>query len=50
MVKTVGLAAGKGVVVAQTVDEALSAVDDMLVKQRFGEAGKLTSLFGKESQ
>ena len=50
VVKAVGLAAGKGVVVAQTVDEALSAVDDMLVKQRFGEAGKLTSLFGKESQ
>ena len=39
VVKAVGLAAGKGVVVAQTVDEAITAVDDMLVKQRFGKAG-----------
>ncbi len=50
VVKAVGLAAGKGVVVAQSVDEALTAVDDMLVKQRFGEAGKLTSPSGMESQ
>ena len=45
VVKAVGLAAGKGVVVAQTVDEALTAVDDMLVKQRFGEAGKDSALW-----
>lgn len=39
VVKAVGLAAGKGVVVAQTVDEATAAVHDMLVQRRFGEAG-----------
>ena len=39
VVKAVGLAAGKGVVVAHGVDEALTAVDDMLVQQKFGDAG-----------
>lgn len=39
VVKADGLAAGKGVVVAQSVDEALAAVDDMLVNRKFGEAG-----------
>ena len=38
VVKADGLAAGKGVVVARTVDEALAAVDSMLEKT-FGEAG-----------
>ena len=32
-------AAGKGVVVAMTVEEANAAVDDMLSGNRFGEAG-----------
>jgi phosphoribosylamine--glycine ligase len=40
VVKADGLAAGKGVVVARTVDEALAAVDDMMVKKSFGAAGE----------
>jgi len=39
VVKADGLAAGKGVVIAQTLDEAESAVRDMLGAGRFGEAG-----------
>ncbi len=39
VVKADGLAAGKGVVVAQTVDEALAAVDSMLEQNAFGDAG-----------
>lgn len=39
VVKADGLAAGKGVTVAQTVDEALAAVDDALLDGRFGTAG-----------
>jgi phosphoribosylamine--glycine ligase len=36
VVKADGLAAGKGVVVAQTVDEAHAAIDDMLQSNRYG--------------
>lgn len=39
VVKADGLAAGKGVIVAMTIDEANAAVDDMLSGNRFGEAG-----------
>ncbi len=39
VVKADGLAAGKGVVVAQTVDEAIEAVDRIMVEKVFGEAG-----------
>jgi len=39
VIKADGLAAGKGVVVAQTLDEAHEAIDSMLKDQRFGEAG-----------
>ena len=39
VIKADGLAAGKGVVVAQTADEAFAAIDDMLVANRFGSAG-----------
>jgi phosphoribosylamine--glycine ligase len=39
VVKADGLAAGKGVTVAQSVDEALAAIDDALLGGRFGEAG-----------
>jgi phosphoribosylamine--glycine ligase len=39
VVKADGLAAGKGVVVAETVEEALAAVDEMMVERRFGAAG-----------
>jgi len=39
VVKADGLAAGKGVVVAKTVDEALAAIDDMMTAKSFGTAG-----------
>jgi phosphoribosylamine---glycine ligase len=39
VVKADGLAAGKGVVVAQTLAQALEAVDQMLVHGRLGAAG-----------
>ena len=39
VVKADGLAAGKGVVVAQSTDEAEAAVHDMLAGNAFGEAG-----------
>lgn len=39
VVKADGLAAGKGVVVAQTADEAHAAIDMMLVGNRMGSAG-----------
>ena len=39
VVKADGLAAGKGVVVAMTIDEANAAVEDMLRGNRFGDAG-----------
>ena len=39
VIKADGLAAGKGVVVAQTLEEAHAAVTDMLGDRRFGDAG-----------
>jgi phosphoribosylamine--glycine ligase len=39
VVKADGLAAGKGVIVAQTEQEAIDAVNDMLSGNSFGEAG-----------
>ena len=39
VVKADGLAAGKGVIVAQTEAEAIAAVEDMLSGNSFGEAG-----------
>ncbi|MBQ2246717.1 MAG: phosphoribosylamine--glycine ligase [Selenomonadales bacterium] len=39
VIKADGLAAGKGVVVAMTLDEALEAVDMMMCDQAFGSAG-----------
>jgi len=39
VVKADGLAAGKGVVVAQSVAEATAAIDAMLTENRFGQAG-----------
>ena len=41
VVKASGLAAGKGVIVARTRPEAESALTDMLVQGRFGQAGKV---------
>ncbi len=40
VVKADGLAAGKGVVVAKTVEEALEAIEKIMVKRVFGDAGK----------
>lgn len=40
VVKADGLAAGKGVVVCRTLEQALEAVDDMMVKKIFGTAGE----------
>lgn len=39
VVKADGLAAGKGVVVAQTVEQAQAAARDMLIDNAFGDAG-----------
>jgi phosphoribosylamine--glycine ligase len=39
VVKADGLAAGKGVIVAQTIAEAKDAVEDMLSGNKFGQAG-----------
>jgi len=53
VVKAYGLAAGKGVIVAESVDEAVKAAGDMLVKKVFGEAGEKIiveeCLFGEEA-
>ncbi|MHC5024224.1 MAG: phosphoribosylamine--glycine ligase [Planctomycetota bacterium] len=40
VVKATGLAAGKGAIVCETRDEALDAVERMLVKEEFGDAGR----------
>ena len=39
VVKADGLAAGKGVILAQTEEEAFAAIDDMLAGNAFGKAG-----------
>ncbi len=52
VVKADGLAAGKGVVVAETVEDACAAVDGMLDGRAFGQAGERVvieeCLFGEE--
>lgn len=40
VIKASGLAAGKGVIVCNTLDEAVGAIDDMLVGNAFGDAGR----------
>jgi phosphoribosylamine--glycine ligase len=40
VIKADGLAAGKGVILAKTLDEAKSAVKDMLQGNQFGDAGR----------
>ncbi len=53
VIKAVGLAAGKGVVVAQSLDEAEAAVREMLEGGKFGASGKQLliedCLFGEET-
>jgi len=39
VIKADGLAAGKGVVIAESINQALQAVEDMLADNRFGDAG-----------
>ena len=39
VVKASGLAAGKGVIIAQNHDEAIKAVEDIMVDEKFGSAG-----------
>lgn len=39
VIKADGLAAGKGVIVAMTNEEAFAAIDDMLAGNKFGDAG-----------
>lgn len=39
VIKADGLAAGKGVIIAQDIDEAKNAVEDMMEKKIFGQAG-----------
>jgi phosphoribosylamine--glycine ligase len=39
VIKADGLAAGKGVVVAETLDQGLAAVEAMLEEQKFGQSG-----------
>jgi phosphoribosylamine--glycine ligase len=39
VIKASGLAAGKGVILPETMDEARSTLEDILVKNVFGEAG-----------
>lgn len=39
VIKADGLAAGKGVIIAQSQQEAFAAIDDMLAGNRFGDAG-----------
>lgn len=39
VIKADGLAAGKGVIVAMSNDDAFNAIDDMLASNKFGDAG-----------
>ena len=39
VIKADGLAAGKGVIVAETIEQAHEAIDDMLADNKFGAAG-----------
>ncbi len=39
MVKADGLALGKGVVVAETVEQAVEAAHEMLLDNKFGDSG-----------
>lgn len=53
VIKADGLAAGKGVILAETNEEAIAAVEDMLAGNKFGDAGARVVieefLFGEEA-
>ena len=53
VIKADGLAAGKGVILAQTSEEAIAAVKDMLAGNKFGDAGARVvieeMLYGEEA-
>jgi phosphoribosylamine--glycine ligase len=53
VIKADGLAAGKGVTVAQTVDEAVAAIKEIMIDQVFGDAGARViveeCMFGEEA-
>ncbi|MEE2987942.1 MAG: phosphoribosylamine--glycine ligase [Verrucomicrobiota bacterium] len=53
VIKASGLAAGKGVIMAETQDEAIAAVEDMLEGDAFGSSGKEIvieeTLYGEEA-
>lgn len=40
VVKAAGLAKGKGVIVPSTIEEAIAAVDEIMVRRAFGDAGR----------
>ncbi len=40
VVKAEGLAAGKGVVIADSIEEAIAAVEEMMLDEKFGSAGQ----------
>lgn len=40
VVKAEGLAAGKGVIVAENVDQAVDAINEIMIKGKFGKAGE----------
>ena len=39
VIKASGLAAGKGVIIAQNLDEAIKTVEDIMINDKFGKAG-----------
>lgn len=41
VIKASGLAAGKGVILPETTDEAMQAIDDIMNKKIFGDAGSI---------
>ncbi len=53
VIKADGLAAGKGVIIAQNIEEAREAIDSMMTNKQFGEAGNIIvleeHLVGKEA-
>jgi phosphoribosylamine--glycine ligase len=40
VVKAAGLCKGKGVIVAETIDESIAAIDRIMVRRDFGDAGR----------